>query len=105
MDVVLTFEVHQPFRVRGDYFWERRMFQRLSMGELFDYYFDDVLDKAVFERVSRKCYLPANNIILNLIDEFKREKKVKLAYSLSGVFLEQCEKYNKDVLESFRQLA
>jgi hypothetical protein len=42
------------------------------------------LDRTVFERVSRKCYLPANRIVLDLIDEFKREKKVKVAYSLSG---------------------
>ncbi|KON27146.1 hypothetical protein AC480_04830 [miscellaneous Crenarchaeota group archaeon SMTZ1-55] len=105
MDVVFTFEVHQPFRVRGDFFWERRMYQRLSMTELFDHYFDEGLDRKVFERVSRKCYLPANNVVLDLIDEFKREKKVKVAYSLSGVFLEQCERYNKDVVESFRQLA
>lgn len=106
MDIVFTFEVHQPFRIKEDYFWENRMFQRMSKRELFDYYFDKVLDRTIFERVSKKCYLPANNIILNLIDEYKNEnKKVKVAFSLSGIFLEQCEMFNKDVLDSFRQLS
>jgi len=105
-DVVFVFEVHQPFRVKKNYFWERRMFQRLGKEELFNYYFDEALDREIFERASRKCYLPANQIILNLIDQYKRErKKVKVSFSLSGVFLEQCERFNKDVLESFKRLA
>ncbi len=104
-DVVFTFEVHQPFRVKKNYFWERKMFQRLAKEEMFDYYFDKVLDREIFERASRKCYLPTNQILLNLIDQYKCEKKnVKVAFSLSGVFLEQCEMFNKDVLESFKQL-
>ena len=105
-DVVFAFEVHQPFRVKKNYFWERKMFQRLTKDEFFNYYFDRVGDQEIFKRVSRKCYFPTNRIILNLIDQYKSEKKqVKIAFSLSGVFLEQCEKFNKDVLESFKQLA
>jgi len=105
-DIVFAFEVHQPFRVKKNYFWERKMFQRLTKDEFFNYYFDRVGDQEIFKRVSRKCYFPTNQIILNLIDQYKSEKKqVKVAFSLSGVFLEQCEKYNKDVLESFKQLA
>ncbi|MDQ1278973.1 MAG: alpha-amylase [Thermoproteota archaeon] len=105
-DIVFAFEVHQPFRVRKDYFWEHNMFKRLSGDELFDYYFDTNLNREIFERASRKCYFPSNQIILEAIDESKREKKrVKVSFSLSGVFLEQCERFNKDVLNSFKQLA
>ena len=105
-DVVFAFEVHQPFRVKKNYFWERKMFQRLTKDEMFDYYFDKVMDREIFERTSRKCYLPTNRILLKLIDRYKSEKKkAKVAFSLSGVFLEQCERFNKDVLESFKQLA
>jgi alpha-amylase len=44
--------------------------------------------------------------MLELIDNLKKEKKqFKICYSLTGVFLELCEKYNKDVLESFKQLS
>lgn len=43
--------------------------------------------------------------MLELIDSFKHEKKqVKVSFSISGVFLEQCEMFNKDLLESFKQL-
>jgi alpha-amylase len=105
-DVVLVFEVHQPFRTRKDFFWDRRMFKRLGRKELFEYYFDKDKNREIFERACRKCYLPSNEIVLKSIDKHKSEKrKVKAAFSLSGVFLEQCEMFNKDVLESFEALA
>ena len=105
-DVVLVFEVHQPFRIRKDFFWDRRMFKRVDRKELFEYYFDKDKNREIFERACRKCYLPSNEIILRSIDKHKSEKrKVKAAFSLSGVFLEQCEMFNKDVLESFKALA
>jgi len=105
-DVVLVFEVHQPFRIRKDFFWERRMFKRVDRRELFEYYFEKNKNREIFERACRKCYLPSNEIILKSIDKYKSEnKKVKAAFSLSGVFLEQCEMFNKDVLESFKALA
>jgi len=105
-DVVFIFEVHQPYRIKQSFFWDQQVFKRLSKGELFDHYFDTALDREIFMRISRKCYLPTNEIILKAIDESKFEKKrVKISFSLSGIFLEQCEKFNKDVLESFKQLA
>jgi len=104
--VILAFEVHQPFRIRRNYFWERRMFRRLKRRELFDYYFDSEVNREIFERASRRCYFPSNQILLKAIDEWRREKKrVKVSFSISGVFLEQCERFGKDVLESFKQLA
>jgi alpha-amylase len=106
IDIVFAFEVHQPFRVKRSYFWEKKVFQHLTKKEMFDYYFDTVSDKEIFDRASRKCYFPTNRILLNLIDQYRKEKKkVKIAFSLSGVFLDQCERFNKDVLESFKQLA
>jgi len=82
------------------------MFHHLGKNELFNFYFDQAKDKEIFERACRKCYFPSNEILLNLIDEYKREKKqVKVSFSISGIFLEQCEMFNKDLLESFKQLA
>jgi len=105
-DIVFTFEVHQPHRLKKVFFWERNMFRHLGKNELFDFYFDQAKDKEIFERACRKCYFPSNEILLNLIDEYKREKKqVKVSFSVSGIFLEQCEMFNKDLLESFKQLA
>jgi alpha-amylase len=82
------------------------MFRRLNKEELFDFYFDDVKNREIFERASKKCYFPSNNILLQLIDEFKGQKKeVRVSFSISGVFLEQCEKFDADLLESFKQLS
>jgi alpha-amylase len=74
-------------------------------SELFEYYFNRPLDKDIFNRACKKCYFPSNRILLNLIDDYRKEKKqVKFSFSISGTFLEQCEQFNKDVLESFKQL-
>jgi len=105
-DVVLVFEVHQPHRLKRNLFWENKVFKRLKKEELFDYYFDNDVDREIFKRAARKCYFPSNQILLNLIDEYKKEKRrVKVSFSVSGVFLEQCEMFEKDLLETFKQLA
>ena len=105
-DVVLVFEVHQPHRLKRNLFWENRVFRRLKREELFDYYFDNDVDREIFKRAAKKCYFPSNQILLDLIDENRKEKKrVKVSFSVSGVFLEQCEMFEKDLLETFKQLA
>ena len=105
-DVVFVFEVHQPHRLKRSLFWEGKVFRRLSKSQLFDYYFDNEVDREIFKRAARKCYFPSNQIILDTIDRHKHEQKpVKFSFSVSGVFLEQCEMFDKDLLESFRQLA
>jgi len=105
-DVVFVFEVHQPHRLRRNLFWEGKILRRLSKAELFDYYFDNEVDREIFKRAARKCYFPSNQIILDVIDKRKHEhKQAKFSFSVSGVFLEQCEMFDKDLLESFRQLS
>ncbi len=98
--ITLNFQVHQPFRLAT--------FQpngNISAKEIFNHYFNHGLDKWIFDRVCNRCYFPTNQIILELIDNFKKEKKkFKVSYSITGVFLELCERYNKDLLESFKQL-
>jgi alpha-amylase len=105
-DIVLVFEVHQPHRLRRKVFWENQVFKRLKKEELFDYYFDNETDREIFKRAARKCYFPANSILLDAIDAHKNERRpAKVSFSVSGVFLEQCEMFEKDLLESFKQLA
>jgi alpha-amylase len=104
-DVLFIFKVHQPYRLREGFFWERNMFKRKTKEELFDFYFDNVKNKEIFDRAARKCYFPANSILFELIDRFKKEpRKVRISFSISGVFLEQCKSFNSDLLESFKQL-
>ncbi len=105
-DVVFVFEVHQPHRIKKGFFWEDKIFKHVSKEEFFDYYFDDAANREVFERAGKKCYFPSNSILLETIDKYKHGKKeAKVSFSISGVFLEQCERYSKDLLETFKQLA
>ena len=105
-DVVFVFEVHQPHRLRRNLFWEGKVFRRLKKEELFNYYFDNEVDREILKRAARKCYYPSNQILLETIDNRKHnQKEAKFAFSVSGVFLEQCEMFEPDLLETFKQLA
>ena len=99
--VSLNFQIHQPFRLAS--------FQpdgNISNGKIFNHYFNHGLNKMVFDRVADRCYFPANQAILEMIDSLKHEKKkFKVSYSVTGVFLELCEMFNKDLLDSFKQLS
>ncbi len=98
--ICLYFQVHQPYRLR--WFWPDG---NLS-DKLEERYFDTALNEWTLHKVAGKCYWPANNTILWLIDQFKSEKrKFKLSYSLSGILLEQCERWDPDLLETWKQMA
>lgn len=92
--VCMYFQVHQPFRLRK--FWpdKRSGFYR---------YFDEKGNREIFERVARKCYIPANKVLLNSIDE--HEGKFRFSLSVTGTLLKQCELWGTEVLEGFRQMA
>jgi alpha-amylase len=105
-DIVFVFEVHQPHRLRRSLFWEGKTFRRVKKEELFNYYFDNEVDREIFKRAARKCYFPSNQILLDTIDKHKHDRKqAKFSFSISGVFLEQCEMFDADLLETFKQLA
>ena len=104
-DIVFTFEVHQPHRLKRKLFWEGKVFSRIAKKELFNYYFDNESDREIFDRAARKCYFPSNQILLDSIDKHKHEsKQVKVAFSISGVFLEQCEMFDPDLLKPLSNL-
>jgi len=69
---------------------------------LFERYFDRELNEKIFRKVAGKCYLPANSLMLELLEKYP---EMKVSYSLTGVFIDQCEMFGKDVLESFCSLA
>lgn len=92
--VCFYFQVHQPFRIRDYSFFD--------IGES-HFYEDDVKNKEVLNKVADKCYIKTNKKMLELI---KRHKgKFKISYSISGMAIEQFEKYRPDVLQSFIDLA
>ncbi|MFW5655981.1 MAG: glycoside hydrolase family 57 protein [Bacteroidota bacterium] len=92
--ICLYFQVHQPFRLRRYRFFE--------IGND-HYYYDDYSNESIMHKVADKCYLPANKVLLSLIREYG--EKFKVAFSISGVALDQFELYTPDVLKSFKELA
>ncbi|AEH07152.1 Alpha-amylase [Methanothermococcus okinawensis IH1] len=92
MLISFNFEVHQPHRLK-------KAVDEHS-NNIWDRYVDVKLNKEIFNRVANKCYIPANRIILDLIDEYD----IKVAYSITGVFLEQAMEFNDEVLDLFKEL-
>ncbi len=105
-DICLIFEVHQPLRLNRNFHLDLLAKPTATKKDLLDLYFDNTLNRHIFDRAASKCYFPANNVILNEVARFKREKKqFKVSYGISGVFLEQCKRWNPNLLDSFKQLA
>lgn len=92
--ICFYFQVHQPFRLK-----EYDCF-KIGQDHLYE---DERKNIDLLNRISQKCYLPTNQIMLELIE--KHQGNFKIAYSLSGTVIEQFEKYRPDVLRSFRELA
>jgi alpha-amylase len=95
--ICLYFEVHQPMRLNR--------FSVFNIGQstnLYDDYFDHTLNKKIFEKVAQKSYIPTNNLLLSLINRFNGDFKV--SFSITGTFIEHCEKYKPELIDSFRQL-
>jgi len=92
--ICFYFQVHQPHRLR--------LYRFFDIGRE-DYYYDDFANKTILKRVAEKCYLPANELMLELIKRYKGSFKV--TYSISGTVLEQFKEYAPEVIESFRELA
>jgi len=96
--VCFYFQVHQPYRLSKCNAFEVGNKQNYFEGPA------NFTNKAVFEKVASKCYLPTNRLILEML-EFHPEFRV--SYSFSGVFLEQCLEYGdigREVLDSFKKL-
>ncbi len=92
--VCFYFQVHQPYRLNE--------FGVLDIGRSANY-FDDDTNRDVLERVARKSYLPMNALMERLIE--RHQGRFRVAYSISGVALEQFAAYAPEVLDSFRRLA
>ncbi len=105
-DVCLMFEAHQPLRLNHNFHLDLTGHPSLKKKDLSELYFDQKLNRHIFERVAQKCYFPSNTILLEQIDRYKRSrKKFKVAFGISGILIEQCERWNPDLLDSFKQLA
>ncbi len=91
--ICLLFQVHQPLR--------HRRYRFFDIGND-HYYYDDYTNETVIKNLSQKCYLPANSLLTELAKKLK--SKLKVAFSVSGVALEQFEIYAPEVIRSFKKL-
>ena len=91
--ICLFFQIHQPFR--------HRRYRFFDIGND-HYYYDDYSNESIIRNIADKSYLPANKLLLELAK--KLGDKFKVAFSITGVALEQFELYAPDVIESFQKL-
>jgi alpha-amylase len=94
--VCLYFEVHQPMRLNR--------FSVFHIGNESNHseYFNRKLNEEIFTKVAKKCYLPTNNLLLELIR--KTDGHFRISFSLTGTFVEYCEQFMPEVLDSFKEL-
>ncbi len=92
--ICFYFQVHQPDRLRTYRFFD--------IGKD-SHYYDDFANRTILRRVADRCYIPANELMLDLIRQHKGA--FKIAFSISGVVLDQFAKYTPEVIESFKELA
>jgi alpha-amylase len=92
--ICLYFQVHQPDRLRQYRFFD--------IGNDSNYC-DEFTNKVIMRRVAQKCYLPVNALLVDLIR--KNGKKFKVAFSISGVAIDQFKRFAPEVIDSFKTLA
>jgi alpha-amylase len=92
--ICFYFQIHQPFRLK------RYRFFDIGSDH---YYYDDFSNEDIIRGIASRTYLPANAMMLDLIKEHKG--KFKIAYSISGIALEQLEIYVPEVIDGFKDLA
>jgi alpha-amylase len=90
--VCIYFQVHQPFRLR-----------RYSAFDAQPNYFDDYHNERILEKVAKHCYLPATELLLQLIE--RHEGRFRLAFSLTGLVIEQFEQWCPPLIDRFKALA
>ncbi len=96
--ICFYFQIHQPFRIDKMSFFDSETRDCFEGPENFK-------NKAIFEKVAGKCYIP----MLDLLDKMMtRHPEFKIAFSISGVFLDQCENFEKTgslILKKLQKLA
>ncbi len=90
--VCCYFQVHQPYRLRR--------YGVFDIGRSRDY-FDTDKNAEIMRKVARKCYLPTNAVMLELL---RNHPEFRITFSISGVAMEQMRDYAPEVLHSFQEL-
>jgi alpha-amylase len=89
--VCFYFQVHQPLRLR-----------RYSVFDTDRHYFDDYKNAEILRKVAAKCYIPANKVLLDVIK--MHEGRFRVAFSVTGMALEQFQQHVPEVIDTFHAL-
>lgn len=92
--ICFYFQIHQPFRLK------RYRFFDIGRDH---YYYDDFLNEDIIHRIADRSLIRANNTMLEMING--SGGKFKVAFSISGLALEQMEIYVPEVIDGFKELA
>ncbi|UCB59231.1 MAG: glycoside hydrolase family 57 protein [Thermoplasmatales archaeon] len=94
--VCLYFEVHQPIRLNH--------FSVFHIGgkNCYSEYFNRKLNEDIFTKVAKKCYLPTNNLLIELIRKY--DGRFRVSFSLTGTFVDYCKNFMPEVLDSFKEI-
>ncbi len=93
-NICFYFQIHQPHRLK------RYRFFNIGGDH---YYYDDFANEDFIQRVAEISFVPANRLLLDMIKE--NNGKFKVAFSISGVALDQLEIYAPEVIDGFKELA
>lgn len=98
--ICLYLHLHQPFRLR-----ELDLFEVGSMVGQVSNYFESQTEnsnKEIFKKVAEKSYVPMLSLLLNLLE---KHQAFCVSFSVSGVFLEQAQRYEPQVIALLQKLA
>lgn len=91
--ICFYFQLHQPFRLKRYRFFD--------IGKD-HYYYDDFANEDIIRRIADLTIIRANSMLLDMINEHKG--KFKVAFSISGIALEQLEIYVPEAIDGFKEL-
>ena len=91
--ICLYFEIHQNIQLK------RYRFFDIGTDH---YYYDDYENERMMTEIAEKSYMPALNTLLDMIHS--SDKYIKVAFSVSGVAMEQMEIHAPQVLEKLQEL-
>ena len=91
--ICFYFNIHQPYRLKKYRFFE--------IGND-HYYYDDFANDDIITRVAHNSYIPATEMLIDLIKE--NGKKFKVAFSISGTAIEQLQQYVPEFIDKLKEL-
>lgn len=93
LPVTLSFEVHQPHRLRKDGVKE-------DADTLHERYFDEEMNEHFFKDVAENCYFPATERLLRVAQDLEgTDNELRVNFSVSSSWIDQARKYHPELID------